>query len=108
MATTNTFSQQLRGLPTYFILDTASDTRSPDFCTENSIEQPQWQDFSDPRGKRTAWCSSVWVQGREFRAMLWRDVRYIDQCREEAAKLALDALNTSTAYYPYGRPYSGA
>ncbi|KAF2474917.1 uncharacterized protein BDR25DRAFT_311315 [Lindgomyces ingoldianus] len=87
-----------------------------DFCTENSIEQPQWQDFSDPRvplifgpGKRTAWSSSVWVQGREYRAVLWRDVRYIEHCREEAAKLALDALSASaTTYYAYGRAYSGA
>ena len=32
------------------------------------------------------------VQGREFRADLWRDYRYLERCREEAAEAAYKAL----------------
>ncbi|KAF2876382.1 hypothetical protein BDV95DRAFT_471840, partial [Massariosphaeria phaeospora] len=67
------------------------------FCVENSIEQPQFQDYSDPRGIRTAWSSGVIVQGREYRAHLWRDYRFLEQSREEAAELAYRAITGETA-----------
>lgn len=82
------------------------------YCSANQIAQPQFQDYSDPRGIRTAWSSGVIVQGREYRATLWRDYRYLDQSREEAAEVAwrtLTGIATSSApQYNYGRGYTQA
>ncbi|KAI4618427.1 hypothetical protein J4E80_005025 [Alternaria sp. BMP 0032] len=86
----------------------------PDYCATNQIAQPQFQDYSDPRGIRTAWSSSVFVHGREYRAHLWRDYRYLEQSREEAAEVAWKALNsapppTSTVVQPqYTRAYTAS
>lgn len=59
---------------------------------------------------RTAWSSSVIVQGREYRAHLWRDYRFLEQSREEAAEIAWKTLNgiplSSASQYSYGRGYS--
>ncbi|KAF2267493.1 hypothetical protein CC78DRAFT_80506 [Lojkania enalia] len=108
MATTqpNTWTQRLRN-----------------WCTANQVEQPQWQDYSDPRGRfsyrprasvpnmrhrsgiRTAWSSSVFVQGQEYRATLWRDYRYLEQSREEAAEVAYKSL-TGTGQAPSQYPYA--
>ncbi|KAF2683312.1 hypothetical protein K458DRAFT_340276 [Lentithecium fluviatile CBS 122367] len=80
------------------------------YCSTNQIAQPQFQDYSDPRGIRTAWSSGVIVQGREYRAHLWRDYRYLDQSREEAAEIAYKTLTGASAagtqQYSYGRGYS--
>lgn len=80
------------------------------YCTTNQIAQPQFQDYSDPRGIRTAWSSGVIVQGREFRAQLWRDYRYLAQSREEAAEIAWKTLNgipvTNAPQYAYGQNYT--
>ncbi|KAF2794613.1 hypothetical protein K505DRAFT_24565 [Melanomma pulvis-pyrius CBS 109.77] len=62
------------------------------YCASNAIEPPQFQDYSDPRGIRTAWSSAVWVQGRKFEASLWRDYRFLNQSREDAAELAYRTL----------------
>lgn len=83
------------------------------YCATNQIAQPQFQDYSDPRGIRTAWLSSVFVHGHEYRAHLWRDYRYLEQSREEAAEVAWKALNavpaangTSQGQYNYSRGYA--
>lgn len=82
-------------------------TRLRNYCTQTNLEQPQWQDYSDPRGIRTAWSSSVIVNGREFRATLWRDYRYLDQSREEAAEVAYKFLTgASSQSSQYSHPYS--
>ncbi|EOA90568.1 hypothetical protein ACJQWK_09792 [Exserohilum turcicum] len=65
------------------------------YCATNQIAQPQFQDYSDPRGIRTAWSSSVFVHGREYRAALWRDYRYLEQSREEAAEVAWKAIHST-------------
>ncbi|OSS53985.1 hypothetical protein B5807_01438 [Epicoccum nigrum] len=83
------------------------------YCATNQIAQPQFQDYSDPRGVRTAWSSSVFVNGREYRAHLWRDYRYLEQSREEAAEAAWKAISassspTSQTQYPYARGYTTA
>ncbi|KAF1996016.1 hypothetical protein P154DRAFT_580257 [Amniculicola lignicola CBS 123094] len=84
------------------------------YCVRNEIEQPRWLDYSDPRGNRTAWCSAVVVYNREYRANFWRDYRYLEQSREEAAEIAYKALTSSSpppppqqTQYSYGRGYSG-
>ncbi|KAI8935829.1 hypothetical protein NX059_007346 [Plenodomus lindquistii] len=74
------------------------------YCATNQIAQPQFQDYSDPRGIRTAWSSSVFVHGREYRAHLWRDYRYLEQSREEAAEVAWKALNAAPAPSPTSQP----
>ncbi|OAL49193.1 hypothetical protein IQ07DRAFT_72749 [Pyrenochaeta sp. DS3sAY3a] len=82
------------------------------YCATHQIAQPQFQDYSDPRGIRTAWSSSVFVHGREYRAHLWRDYRYLEQSREEAAEVAWKTLTavpaaaTTQAQYNYGRAYT--
>jgi len=61
-------------------------------------------------GIRTAWTSSVIVQGREYRAQLWRDYRFLDQSHEEAAEIAWKAIHglpvTTASQYSYGRGYT--
>jgi len=86
------------------------------YCATHQIAQPQFQDYSDPRGIRTAWSSSVFVHGREYRASLWRDYRYLEQSREEAAEVAWKALTgpatangtatTTQGQYSYSRSYT--
>lgn len=80
------------------------------YCSANQIAQPQFQDYSDSRGIRTAWSSGVIVQGREYRANLWRDYRYLDQSREEAAEIAWKTLTGASAasaqQYSHGRGYT--
>ncbi|KAF2749965.1 hypothetical protein M011DRAFT_475285 [Sporormia fimetaria CBS 119925] len=61
------------------------------YCRMNDIEF-RWQDYSDPRGIRTAWTSSVFVRGEEYRCKLYREYEFIGQCREEAAELAYKEL----------------
>ncbi|KAF2113083.1 hypothetical protein BDV96DRAFT_150938 [Lophiotrema nucula] len=81
--------------------------RLRNYCSQNSLEQPQWQDYSDPRGIRTAWSSSVIVQGREYRAIMWRDYRFLDQSREDAAEVAYKTITGptqgSSQQYQYSR-----
>ncbi|XP_014552277.1 hypothetical protein COCVIDRAFT_41525 [Bipolaris victoriae FI3] len=84
-----------------------------DYCATNQIAQPQFQDYSDPRGIRTAWSSSVFVHGREYRAALWRDYRYLEQSREEAAEVAWKALQSAAAttnanQTQYNRPFGSS
>jgi hypothetical protein len=82
------------------------------YCATNQFAQPQFQDYSDPRGIRTAWSSSVFVCGREYRAHLWRDYRFLEQSREEAAEVAWKAINSSPptihGQYVQGRGYTTA
>ncbi|KAF2831958.1 hypothetical protein CC86DRAFT_442376 [Ophiobolus disseminans] len=82
------------------------------YCATQQIAQPQFQDYSDPRGIRTAWSSSVFVHGREYRAHLWRDYRFLEQSREEAAEVAWRALTGASVtngatqgQYHYGQGY---
>ncbi|KNG49011.1 cellulose binding protein [Stemphylium lycopersici] len=67
------------------------------YCATNQIAQPQFQDYSDPRGIRTAWLSGVFINGREYRAALWRDYRFLEQSREEAAEVAWKAISSGAA-----------
>ncbi|KAF2133987.1 hypothetical protein P153DRAFT_281224 [Dothidotthia symphoricarpi CBS 119687] len=62
---------------------------------------------------RTAWSSSVFVHGREYRAHLWRDYRFLEQSREEAAEVAWKAITgapvtnaTTPGQQAYNRGYA--
>ena len=43
-------------------------------------------------GGRTAWSSSVTVQGAQFQARYFYDGQYINNAKEDAAEVALNAL----------------
>lgn len=73
---------------------------------------PEYADIA--LGVRTAWSSSVFVSGREYRAPLWRDYRYLEQSREEAAEIAWKAISANAgspitqAQYTHTRGYTTA
>ncbi|KAJ5096185.1 hypothetical protein NUU61_005541 [Penicillium alfredii] len=62
--------------------------------------QPSWQDRL--RGGRTAWSSTVTVQGQNVAARYWYDGQFINNAKEDAAEMALKVLNepprASTVY----------
>jgi len=72
--------------------------------------------FFSHSGGRTAWSSTVTVQGQNIAARYWYDGQYINNAKEDAAEVALMQLNAQsrspTAYpgqlFPqhngYGRP----
>ena len=47
-------------------------------------------------GGRTAWSSTVTVQGRNIAARYWYDGQYINNAKEDAAEVALQTLNQQT------------
>ncbi|KAJ5090515.1 hypothetical protein N7532_009199 [Penicillium argentinense] len=80
--------------------------------------RPSWQD--QLQGGRTAWSSTVTVQGQNIAARYWYDGQYINNAKEDAAEVALKLFNqqprASTVYpgqlFPqqatgYGRGASG-
>ncbi|CAA9962202.1 hypothetical protein CFE70_005608 [Pyrenophora teres f. teres 0-1] len=108
MAATESYIQKLQRAQT-FCSRNVQLLNVTDYCATNQIAQPQFQDYSDPRGIRTAWSSSVLVQGREFRAPLWRDYRYLEQSREDAAEVAWKALSAASTTNPvYNRTYTSS
>ncbi|KAJ5675758.1 hypothetical protein N7462_008655 [Penicillium macrosclerotiorum] len=54
-------------------------------------------------GGRTAWSSTVTVQGQNIAARYWYDGQYINNAKEDAAEVALKTLNQqprSSTVYP--------
>ena len=43
-------------------------------------------------GGRTAWSSTVTVQGQQISARFWYDGQYVDNAKEDAAEVALKHL----------------
>jgi hypothetical protein len=64
-------------------------------CQSISIEAPVFQDFSDRRGGRTAWSSTVTVYGRDVPSRFWYDGKNINNAREDAAECAVKWLTGS-------------
>lgn len=63
------------------------------------------------KGGRTAWSSTVTIQGQTFTARYFYDGQYIDNAKEDAAEVALTVLNsqaspTSPSSLP-GQLYAG-
>ncbi|CAI7637135.1 unnamed protein product [Penicillium bialowiezense] len=75
--------------------------------------RPTWQD--QLQGGRTAWSSTVTVQGQNIAARYWYDGQYINNAKEDAAEMALKTLNqqprSSTVYpgqlFPQGTQTAG-
>ncbi|KAJ5480903.1 hypothetical protein N7539_006797 [Penicillium diatomitis] len=60
-----------------------------------------WQE--QLQGGRTAWSSTVTVQGQNIAARYWYDGQYINNAKEDAAEVALKTLNQqprSSTVYP--------
>ncbi|RKF56946.1 hypothetical protein OnM2_077054 [Erysiphe neolycopersici] len=62
-------------------------------CREAQISPPVYQIMSDRRGGRTAWSSTVTVQGRNIAARFWYDGQFLKNAFEDAAELALEHLD---------------
>ena len=74
-----------------------------EYCRKAQIPEPVFNIISDRRGKlvarglnnadrlggRTAWSSTVTVQGRNIAARYWYDGQFINNAKEDAAEMAL-------------------
>ncbi|TVY29417.1 hypothetical protein LHYA1_G001812 [Lachnellula hyalina] len=61
-------------------------------------ETANWLIFES--GGRTAWSSTVTVQGQHISARYWYDGQYVHNAKEDAAEVALKHLNGSTPSSP--------
>ncbi|RAL67708.1 hypothetical protein DID88_008447 [Monilinia fructigena] len=59
-----------------------------------------FQIVSDRRGGRTAWSSTVTVQGQNISARFWYDGQYVNNAKEDAAEVALNRLSGSSPTSP--------
>ncbi|KAJ5175380.1 uncharacterized protein N7482_001257 [Penicillium canariense] len=72
-------------------------------CRRTKLPPPVFNIVSDRRGGRTAWSSTVTVQGQNIAARYWYDGQYINNAKEDAAEVALKSLNQqprSSTVYP--------
>lgn len=71
-------------------------------CRCTKLSPPVFNIVSDRRGGRTAWSSTVTVQGQNIAARYWYDGQFINNAKEDAAEVALKLLNqqprASTVY----------
>lgn len=67
-----------------------------DHCRRAKLQPPVFNIVSDRRGGRTAWSSTVTVQGQNIAARYWYDGQYINNAKEDAAEVALMRLNQQT------------
>lgn len=68
--------------------------RLQEACNNNGYRQPVFQIASDRRGGRTAWSSTVEVQGLTIPARFWYDGQYIHNAKEDAAEVALQRIDS--------------
>ncbi|KAF2836052.1 hypothetical protein M501DRAFT_1019265 [Patellaria atrata CBS 101060] len=80
--------------------------RLQDHCRAAQLRPPVFNIVSDRRGGRTAWSSSVCVEGQGYiAARYWYDGEHVHQAKEDAAELALQRLSqanqtpTTQTYY---------
>ncbi|KAE9370447.1 hypothetical protein N431DRAFT_343057 [Stipitochalara longipes BDJ] len=69
-------------------------------CREAQIHPPVFQIMSDRRGGRTAWSSTVTVQGQNIAARFWYDGQHVNNAKEDAAEVALKHLVGSNPSSP--------
>ncbi|KAJ5225478.1 hypothetical protein N7468_006703 [Penicillium chermesinum] len=81
-------------------------------CRRTKLAPPVFNIVSDRRGGRTAWSSTVTVQGQNIAARYWYDGQYINNAKEDAAEVALKILNqqprASTVYVGQMYPQSSS
>ncbi|KAL8392824.1 hypothetical protein RB595_002853 [Gaeumannomyces hyphopodioides] len=64
-----------------------------DSCREHGIPAPVYREYSDRRGGRTAWSSTVTVHGTGHSARFWYDGKNLYNAKEDAAEVAYNWLN---------------
>jgi len=69
-----------------------------DICRRAKSQPPIFNIVSDRRGGRTAWSSTVTVQGRNIAARYWYDGDYINNAKEDAAEVAVMQLDPQAHY----------
>ncbi|KAL2162213.1 hypothetical protein VTH06DRAFT_7126 [Thermothelomyces fergusii] len=76
-----------------------------DLCRKNNIAEPQYDFYSDRRGGRTAWSSTVYVFGEMYSARFWYDGQYLQNACEDAAEVALKSQHAASLAQPgqFGR-----
>jgi hypothetical protein len=78
------------------------------FCKQLGISEPSYQEFSDPRGGRTAWTVVVTIlipPKLSARARFYYDVAYINNAKEDAAELAMQHLQVIFPLAQVPRPF---
>lgn len=79
-----------------------------DYCQVNRIQPPTWTIMSDRRGGRTAWSSTVTVEGQQMPARFWYDGQNVNNAREDAAEVAYKLLmGIPLPHIPGHPPYVG-
>ncbi|PKY05606.1 hypothetical protein P168DRAFT_341109 [Aspergillus campestris IBT 28561] len=75
-------------------------TQLQEYCRKSKIQAPVYNIFSERRGGRTAWSSSVAVSGQTLVARYWYDGENVNNAKEDAAEVALSWLTpgSSSAY----------
>jgi len=63
-----------------------------EYCAVHGMRAPIYQIFSDRRGGRTAWSSTVEVQGNTVPARYWYDGQYVHNAKEDAAQVATERI----------------
>ncbi|EEQ29476.1 conserved hypothetical protein [Microsporum canis CBS 113480] len=63
-------------------------------CRQSKLQAPVFNLVSDRRGGRTAWSSSVSIQGSSFSARYFYAGEYINNAKEDAAEVAFTQLNS--------------
>ncbi|KAI9865784.1 MAG: hypothetical protein M1824_000044 [Vezdaea acicularis] len=68
-----------------------------DHCRDSRMHAPVWNIVSDRRGGRTAWSSTVTINGQNIAARYWYDGQYVNNAKEDAAEVALQQLRVISA-----------
>jgi len=63
-----------------------------DHCRLSQLQAPVFELVSDRRGGRTAWSSTVTIQGTKFAARYFYDGQFTNNAKEDAAEVALTVL----------------
>ncbi|KAI9850171.1 MAG: hypothetical protein M1838_006016 [Thelocarpon superellum] len=63
-----------------------------EYCRASQMHLPVYNMVSDRRGGRTAWSSTVTIEGQSVSARYWYDGQYVDNAKEDAAEVALQQL----------------
>ncbi|KAI9780596.1 MAG: hypothetical protein M1816_002816 [Peltula sp. TS41687] len=66
--------------------------RLQDHCRATQLNPPVFNIVSDRRGGRTAWSSTVTIEGQSIAARYWYDGQYLNNAKEDAAEVALQQL----------------
>ncbi|GAB7339831.1 hypothetical protein MBLNU457_6370t1 [Dothideomycetes sp. NU457] len=79
-------------------------TRLASECSSRGFQPPCYEMFSDRRGGRTAWSSTVSINGQGYSARYWYAGDHANNAREDAAEVALQRMGIiPTPRSPYAQ-----